>query len=99
MSIHVPHSPSICVHSVCLLESYRKKGIGSRMMREFYSRVRKYRSTLDTLLKSKPKRILLLCHDDTRHFYETLGFVCKGKSNVVYGPGVWYEMHLGLDQI
>ncbi|EKM75479.1 hypothetical protein AGABI1DRAFT_79781 [Agaricus bisporus var. burnettii JB137-S8] len=97
MSIHTPYSPSICVHSVCLVESFRSKGIGSRMMREYFSRVQWYRFTQD-MSRRKPKRILLLCHDEKKRFYEKLGFVCKGKSGVVYGAGVWYEMHFDLDQ-
>lgn len=97
MSIHTPYSPSICVHSVCLVESFRSKGIGSRMMREYFSRVQWYRFTQD-VSRRKPKRILLLCHDEKKRFYEKLGFVCKGKSDVVYGAGVWYEMHFNLDQ-
>lgn len=97
MSIHVPSSPSICVHSVCLLESYRRKGIGLRMMQEYLSRVQRYRSREDVALKDKPECILLVTHDDVRPFYEKVGFVCKGKSDVVLGTGVWYEMCLDLN--
>jgi GNAT superfamily N-acetyltransferase len=87
------------------LESYRKKGIGSRMMKEFLSRVRQYRSTaskrsdvVNLPIEGKLERILLLSHDDVRRFYERLGFVCKGKSDVVLGREVWYEMRLDLDR-
>lgn len=108
MSDHIPFSPSICIHSVCLLEPYRKKGIGSRMMREFISRVRQYpsrssssskRSDVVNLIEGKPERLLLLSHGDMRRFYERLGFMCKGKSDVVLGREVWYEMRLDLERI
>ncbi|EKM78072.1 hypothetical protein AGABI1DRAFT_42523 [Agaricus bisporus var. burnettii JB137-S8] len=94
MSDHIPFSPSICIHSVCLLEPYRKKGIGSRMMREFISR----RSDVVNLIEGKPERLLLLSHGDMRRFYERLGFMCKGKSDVVLGREVWYEMRLDLER-
>lgn len=96
MSVHVPFSPSICIHSVCLLESYRRKGIGLKMMQEYLARVQQYCSTEEVLSRGKPNRVLLVTHDEVRPFYEQAGFVCKGRSDVVLGKGVWYEMSLEI---
>lgn len=96
MSVHVPFSPSICVHSVCLLESYRRRGIGLKMMREYLSRIQRYSRSEEVISKGVPERILLITHDDTRPFYEKAGFYCRGKSDVVLGAGVWYEMCFDL---
>jgi len=96
MSIHVPFSRSICIHSVCLLESYRRKGVGLKMMQEYLSRVQQYCLTDEVFSKGKPDRVLLVTHDDVRPFYEQAGFVCRGRSDVVLGKGVWYEMMLEI---
>ncbi|KAF5360349.1 hypothetical protein D9756_004428 [Leucocoprinus leucothites] len=97
MSVHVPSSPSICVHSVVLLESYQKKGIGLQMMREYLLRIQRQNSTLEAENRQgKPERVLLVTHDDVRPFYEKAGFICKGKSDVVLGAGMWYEMSYPL---
>ncbi|KXN81928.1 hypothetical protein AN958_03394 [Leucoagaricus sp. SymC.cos] len=97
MSVHVPSSPSICVHSVVLLESYRKKGIGIQMLREYLLRIQRQNSTPQgENLLGKPQRVLLVTHDNVRPFYEKAGFICKGKSDVVLGAGVWYEMSFDL---
>ncbi|KAF9448529.1 acyl-CoA N-acyltransferase [Macrolepiota fuliginosa MF-IS2] len=96
MSVHVPFSASICVHSICLLGSYRRKGIGMKMIREYLSRIRDYCSSEELVSKGKPERVLLLTHSDVRPFYEKAGFACTRKSDVVLGTGVWYEMCLDL---
>ncbi|KAJ3564702.1 hypothetical protein NP233_g8123 [Leucocoprinus birnbaumii] len=99
MSVHVASSPSICVHSVVLLESYQKKGIGLQMMREYLLRIQRQISSSEGEYRhGKPERVLLVTHDEVRPFYEKAGFICKGKSDVALGQGVWYEMSYPLKQ-
>jgi hypothetical protein len=67
------------------------------MMREYLVGIQRQNSSFQgENLDGKPERVLLVTHDDVRLFYEKAGFVCKGKSDVVLGAGVWYEMSFDL---
>jgi hypothetical protein len=67
------------------------------MMREYLLRIQRQNlSSEGENLRGKPERVLLVTHDDVRPFYEKAGFSCKGKSDVVLGAGVWYEMSSSL---
>ncbi|TFK37017.1 acyl-CoA N-acyltransferase [Crucibulum laeve] len=92
MSKHVPNSSSVCIHSVCVALSHRRKGVGLRLLKEYVSR-------LEAARKNGPEsydRILLITHEELRPFYEKAGFEWLGKSNVVHGSKPWYGMSKNL---
>ncbi|KAJ6551468.1 Mss4-like protein [Mycena capillaripes] len=85
MSMHVPGSSSICIHSV-------GQGVGLRLLREYIAR-------LETAHREKSapyERVLLITHENLRHFYEKAGFEWLGPSAVVHGSQPWYEMRITL---
>ncbi|GLB41012.1 putative acetyltransferase (GNAT) domain containing protein [Lyophyllum shimeji] len=87
MSTHVPLSASVCLHSVCVSPSHRRKKIGVNLLKEYISRLEAARKD------GRPyQRILLITHEPLRQFYEQAGFEWLGKSSVVHGSKPWYEM-------
>ncbi|KAF8066733.1 acyl-CoA N-acyltransferase [Lyophyllum atratum] len=87
MSTHVPSSTSVCIHSVCVSPSHRRKKIGLNLLKEYITRIEAARKD-----GSPYERILLITHEPLRHFYEQAGFEWLGKSSVVHGSQPWYEM-------
>lgn len=85
MSTHVPGSSSVCIHSVCIAASHRRKGVGSALVRAYLDRmVEKMRDGVEM--------VLLICHEELRDFYERGGFEWLGASDVVHGSRPWFEM-------
>lgn len=88
MSHHVPGSASICIHSVCVAPSQRKKGLGLALLEEYIRRAERARADgVQTW-----ERIVLITHEELIPFYEKAGFENLGKSSVVHGPYPWFEM-------
>ncbi|KAI9063677.1 acyl-CoA N-acyltransferase [Trametes sanguinea] len=91
MSTHVPGSPSVCIHSVCVDQEYRQKYIGLNLVKEFVSRVERAARE-----GASYDRILLIAHEELRGFYEKAGFEWVGRSAVEHGVRPWYEMRRDL---
>ncbi|KXN85656.1 hypothetical protein AN958_10993 [Leucoagaricus sp. SymC.cos] len=92
MSTHIPASSTICIHSVCVEKSSRGKGIATRLLKEYVSRLRARVQT-----GSVPyERIALISHEELIPFYENGGFTNLGKSEVVHGSLPWYELQVEL---
>ncbi|KAJ2918106.1 hypothetical protein MD484_g2284, partial [Candolleomyces efflorescens] len=92
MSNHVAGSSSVCIHSVCVAKSQRRKGIALQLLKEYITRL----ST--TSARGSPyKRVLLIAHEELRPLYEKAGFTWLGKSDVTHGSRPWYEMRLDLN--
>lgn len=87
MSIHVPGSQSVCIHSVCVAREYRRKGIAVGLLQEYGSRLQKAASEGATY-----QRILLISHEELMGLYTKAGFETVGKSGVVHGSRPWFEM-------
>ncbi|KZT25593.1 Mss4-like protein [Neolentinus lepideus HHB14362 ss-1] len=86
MSTHIPSSSSVCVHSVCVSPSHRKQGVATNLLKAYVSH-------LEQLVPSRGyARVLLITHEELRHFFENAGFEWLGKSRVVHGSKPWYEM-------
>ncbi|KAJ7040800.1 acyl-CoA N-acyltransferase [Mycena alexandri] len=88
MSVHIPGSSSVCIHSVCVSSANRGQGVGSKLLREYIAR-------LETAHREKSapyQRILLITHENLRKFYEKAGFEWVGASAVAHGSLPWYEM-------
>jgi guanine nucleotide exchange factor len=95
MSQHVPSSSSVCVHSVSISPDYRRKGLGVDLLREYTGRLES--ATRENGLKSY-ERVLLITHEELRHFYGAAGFEWLGKSDVVHGSRPWFEMRKVLGE-
>ncbi|KAJ3508475.1 hypothetical protein NLJ89_g5741 [Agrocybe chaxingu] len=92
MSIHVPDSSSVCIHSVCVAASHRRKGVALALLKEYIDRLEKARAEGTVPYK----RVLLLAHDNLRELYEKAGFEWLGPSGVVHGARPWFEMRRNL---
>ena len=55
MSTHEPDGKLLCIHSVCVAEDQRRKGIGSRLMTAYVNFVKQGRPDVETMR--------LLCKD------------------------------------
>jgi len=92
MSTHVAGSASVCIHSVCVAPTHRRKRVGLALLKEYIRRLEQAQSEGSEYLE----RILLITHDDLRGFYEQAGFEWLGKSSVVHGSRPWFEMQFNL---
>ena len=75
------------LHSVCVDESMRRKGLATAMLREYVDRLRR-RDDVD--------RVRLLAHDELVGLYEGAGFGLLGKSAVEHGSRPWFELGVEL---
>jgi len=95
MSTHIPGSSSVCIHSVCVAPSHRRKRVGLALLKEYIRRLEQAQSGQSVNLE----RILLITHDNLRGFYEKAGFEWLGKSSVVHGSKSWFEMRYKLSSL
>ncbi|VDC03805.1 unnamed protein product [Peniophora sp. CBMAI 1063] len=83
MSTHEPGGRSACIHSVCVREDRKRKGIASALLKEYLARLAATKSV---------DRVLLIAHEELRPLYEGCGFKWVGPSSVHHGSRPWFEM-------
>ncbi|GJP75951.1 hypothetical protein CLOP_g6349 [Closterium sp. NIES-67] len=91
MFVHDPTGETLCIHSVCVSQKYRRQGIGSRLLRAYIKHVS---SIEEPVLQS----IRLLCKKPLLGFYKRVGFSLVGPSSVVHGRDQWFECLLITQQ-
>lgn len=84
MSKHEPEGTTLCIHSVCVAEEYRRRGIARRMLKAYLAYVK---ATTPGL-----KEVRLLSKQDLISLYEQAGFILLGPSSVAHGADQWYEL-------
>ncbi|KIY97945.1 putative N-acetyltransferase [Monoraphidium neglectum] len=84
MSRHEPEGRLLCIHSVCVAEARRRKGVATRLLRTYLSYVA---ASLPQL-----EEVRLLCKQQMVPLYGGVGFVLLGPSPVVHGQEQWLEM-------
>lgn len=92
MSVHIPGASTVCIHAICVEKSFQRKGIATRLLKEYVSRLRA-RAEAGSVPYEK---IVLISHDNLIPFYENAGFKNLGKSDVVHGSLPWYELRVDL---
>lgn len=93
MEKHVPGASSVCIHSVCVSQDHRRKGIAVGLLKEYISHLERARE------KGAPyERILLIVHEELKQLYAKAGFELVGPSAVVHGAKPWFEMRRRLAQ-
>lgn len=85
MSAHEPEGTTLCIHSVVIEESLRRRGIATWMLSSYLASV---------AANTPAERVLLLCKSHLVGFYEACGFANLGVSPVVHGQDPWYGMGL-----
>jgi len=86
MTIHDPTGPLLAIHSVVVSDSYRHRGVGSALLKNYLS----YLSKLE--LKHGIQKVILMAKKDDLTFYLTEGdFRVMRQSLVKHGKDIWYE--------
>ena len=79
----------LCIHSVCVAEEYRRKGIATGMLLQYVTNMEKFPFVKIIALISKAKLIQL---------YESAGFKLVGPSDVVWGKEQWFELRINFNR-
>jgi len=90
MSVHEPDGPTVCIHSVCVEEKERRKGVATRMLRAYTQWV--------SQSFPRARALRLICKKEKIGLYERAGFRLLGPSAVVHGQDPWFEMELVLGE-
>ena len=90
MTNHAADGEYLCIHSVCVEESKRRRGLGSSILKYYLSSIKKTQPHV--------KCVLLLCKAHLISFYENCGFQMIGPLSVVHGSDQWFEMHYQCDE-
>ncbi|KAG1654568.1 hypothetical protein FOA52_009009 [Chlamydomonas sp. UWO 241] len=88
MSTHDPDGTLLCIHSVCVAEGQRCKGIATRTLGAY----------LNFVCATSPQltQIRLLSKENMLKLYTGVGFTLLGPSDVVHGAETWYELSYDL---
>ena len=82
MSRHEEEGRTVCIHSVVVRDSWRKRGVGSQMMQQY----------LRLPFMQHVDQLLLLSKEHLIPFYEKAGFELLGLSPVDHGSEKWYDL-------
>ncbi|XP_078263575.1 uncharacterized protein LOC144597822 [Rhinoraja longicauda] len=89
MEVHESAGTTVCIHSVCVDQAWRRCGIALSLLGHFVEVVRHTRPTA--------KRICLISHQQVLPLYTKAGFTLLGPSTVTHGPDAWYECAMDLN--
>lgn len=91
MDTHVAGGESICIHSVCVAASHRRRGVARAMVCAYVETI-----VANTASCGAARRMLLLAHEPLLGLYLQCGFEFLGRSHVVHGSELWYDMRLDV---
>ncbi|KAF9144453.1 hypothetical protein BG015_000098 [Linnemannia schmuckeri] len=98
MSSHDPSGDAVCIHSVCVSSAFQRRGIATRLLKEYLQHLQKLNNNANASSSAKKlTRVLLIAHEHTIGLYAGVGFVLVGKSSVEHGPDPWFEMVYALN--
>ena len=80
---HKEEGRTVCVHSLAVLPGYQGRGLGKTLMKAFLQRIESH---------GVADRVALIARESIIPYYEKLGFVNKGKSEVQFAGGGWYDL-------
>jgi ribosomal protein S18 acetylase RimI-like enzyme len=89
MTTHVSNGRLLAIHSVVVPEEYRRKGIATKMLKDY---VEHMRATNDGTIE----KLVLLAKDNLLAFYENCGFQVIGPSAIEHGSEQWYDLELDI---
>ncbi|KAI9257631.1 acyl-CoA N-acyltransferase [Sporodiniella umbellata] len=73
---------TIVCQTICVNPRVQKSGIAKNLVNYWINRVESAR---------KYERIILYGRDYLRKFYQDLGFICLGPSDIILGPSLWMD--------
>eukprot|EP00927_Polykrikos_kofoidii_P022499 TRINITY_DN20974_c0_g1_i1.p1 TRINITY_DN20974_c0_g1~~TRINITY_DN20974_c0_g1_i1.p1 ORF type:complete len:520 (-),score=98.72 TRINITY_DN20974_c0_g1_i1:149-1672(-) len=92
MSNHAPGGDSICIHSVVIADTHRRRGLARAMVLAYIDAI-----ATDVDRCASARRLLLLAHAPLLGLYKQCGFEFFGPSKVTHGSELWFDMGLDLD--
>ncbi|EEY63205.1 uncharacterized protein PITG_15429 [Phytophthora infestans T30-4] len=86
MSRHDPHGSLLCIHSVVVDQTFRRRGLATQLLKRY----------VEVILDLQPhvKRIMLISKANLVGFYVNCGFSVTRLSPVVHGQDPWFELSL-----
>lgn len=86
IACHNPKGAYQTVFGINTLPQYRKQGIGGAMLH----------AMIDTAKQEGRKGCILTCKDKLKGYYESFGYVSKGRSASTHGGAEWNDMILAF---
>ncbi|SLM33709.1 GNAT domain [Lasallia pustulata] len=80
---HSENGRTLALHSLAVLPAFQNQGLGKTILKSYMQRMSS---------SGVADRIALLAHDGLVKFYESVGYVNKGKSGVTIGGGGWNNL-------
>lgn len=87
MTNHVPNSAFVGIHSVCVDNQFRRKGVAVALLKAYTHR----------LVAEGYEGVRLISHKELIGLYEKAGFELVGLSSVVHGPEPWFELKIDFE--
>ena len=86
---HVKEGRNMVVFSLAVLPGFQGNGIAKQLMARF----------IEVSKGLKKEKIMLICKSDLIPYYQSFGFLYRGKSKSQYGGFEWHEMYLLLSAV
>jgi len=100
MSEHNPSGKLLAIHSIVVEERYRRKGIASKMTKQYIRNIIAREKENDTEQQqsiSQPvESIVLIAKQHLLGFYVRCGFCVNRPSSIVHGRDLWYEIEMEI---
>lgn len=86
MGEHEPDGRLLCIHSVCVAQPERRKGVATKLLKAY----------LNYIQQTSPhiEQVRLICKEPLVDLYKGASFQVVGPSPVVHGKDPWIEMML-----
>ena len=99
--VHDDLGDNLCIHSVCVKSTERRRGIAAFLLTKYIEHVRQLKQSPAGTGDGEKKypnlsKISLICKDHLVKLYDSVGFKLKGPSSVVHGEEAWFDMDLEL---
>eukprot|EP00558_Chaetoceros_sp_UNC1202_P007496 CAMPEP_0197234808 /NCGR_PEP_ID=MMETSP1429-20130617/2457_1 /TAXON_ID=49237 /ORGANISM="Chaetoceros sp., Strain UNC1202" /LENGTH=226 /DNA_ID=CAMNT_0042693299 /DNA_START=15 /DNA_END=695 /DNA_ORIENTATION=- len=98
MSTHTPTGSLLAIHSVVVLEEYRRKGVATAMLQNYLELIQDYNDKMTTAGGNGDdeyvpiQSVVLLAKSHLLSFYVDCGFRVNRPSPIVHGQEQWYEL-------
>ena len=95
-SKHEPDGAILCVHSVCVKENKRRRGVGGKLLQTYLMYLKARNNDRKRDNQSELKSVRLLCKKHMIPFYQNGGFTLLGESEVTHAKDAWFDCEFTL---